>query len=124
GPTVFDRDILALDMTRVFQALAKSAQALRVPVRRCDVEKPDHRHRGLLRPRRKRPHGCPAEERDELASFHSITSSAATSSLSGTGRPGTWAFGALMPSSNLVACTTGRPAGLAPWRMRPAKTPT
>src|SRR5262249_7679559 len=33
-PAVFDRDIFALDMTRVFQALAKSAQALRVPVRR------------------------------------------------------------------------------------------
>jgi hypothetical protein len=61
GPTVFDRDILALDMTRVFQALAKSAQALRVPVRRCDVEKPDHRHR-LLRARRERPRGCCAAE--------------------------------------------------------------
>jgi hypothetical protein len=30
---------------------------------------------GLLRARRKRPRRCGAEQRDELASFHSITSS-------------------------------------------------
>src|SRR5262249_6311704 len=39
----------------------------------------------LLRARRERPGGCrAAEQRDELAASHSITSSAATSSLSGT----------------------------------------
>jgi hypothetical protein len=37
------------------------------------VEKSDHRHRRLLRPRRERPCGCRAtEERNELAAFHSI----------------------------------------------------
>src|SRR5439155_3588669 len=50
---------------------------------------------------------------------HSITSSAATSSLSGTVRPTTRAAWALITSSNLDACTTGRSAGLAPFRMRP-----
>jgi hypothetical protein len=44
------------------------------------VEKSDHWHHRLLRPRRERPrHRCAADERDELAAFHSITSSARAS---------------------------------------------
>ena len=35
GPAVFDRHVLALDIAGVLQALAKCAQTLRVPVRRC-----------------------------------------------------------------------------------------
>src|SRR5262245_12632254 len=46
--------------------------------------------------------------------FHSITSSAATSSLSGTVRPSILAVWALMTSSNLVDRTTGKSAGFAP----------
>jgi hypothetical protein len=43
---------------------------------------------GLLRPRRKRPSGSrAAEQRYELASPHSITSSARASSVDGTSRP-------------------------------------
>jgi hypothetical protein len=42
----------------VFEALAKSAQPSRMPVRRLRVDKPDHRHRRLLRARRERPRGC------------------------------------------------------------------
>src|SRR5262249_53225665 len=73
----------------------------------------------LLRARRERPrHRCAAEQRDEGAPpDHSITSSAATSSLSGTVRPSILAVWALMTSSNLVDCTTGRSAGLVPLRM-------
>src|SRR5262249_12790319 len=41
----------------------------------------------LLRARRERPRRCAAQQRDERAALHSITSSAATSSLSGTVRP-------------------------------------
>src|SRR5215831_20464806 len=33
-------------------------------------EKPNYRHRRLLPPRRERPRGRAAEERDELAAFH------------------------------------------------------
>ena len=55
GPAVFDRDVLALDMAGFFEALAKCAQAVGERVGRCAVEKPDHRHRRLLRARRKRP---------------------------------------------------------------------
>src|SRR5262249_45086911 len=45
------------------------------------AKKADHRHRRLLRAGRERPSGCrAAEKRDELAAFHSITSSARASS--------------------------------------------
>src|SRR5262245_38856874 len=82
---------------------------------------PAHSLALLLRPRRKRPRRRTAEERDELAAAqHSITSSAATRSLSGTVRPSTRAVWWLMTSSILLDCTTGKSAGLAPLRMRPA----
>jgi hypothetical protein len=76
-PAVFDRYGLALDIAGVFEALTKSAQALRHPVRRSGVDEPDHRHHRLLRARRERPrHRGAAEQRYELAPPHSITSSA------------------------------------------------
>src|SRR5262245_16250090 len=88
-------------------------RSLYTPIRRI--------HSPCLRPRRQRPGGCrAADERDELATpHHSITSSAATSSLSGTVMPSILAVEALRISSNLLACTTGSSAGLAPLRMRP-----
>src|SRR5262245_20680935 len=55
-----------------------------------------------------------------LWSVYSITSSALASSDAGTVRPSIVAVSALMTSSNLVDCTTGKSAGLAPLRMRPA----
>src|SRR5262249_23577616 len=79
---------------------------------------------GPLRARRERPHCCAAEQRDELAAFHpcahSITSSATASSVGGTSRPRAFAVLRLMTSSNFVGCTTGRSAGLSPFRIRPA----
>jgi hypothetical protein len=50
---------------------------------------------------------------------YSITSSAIVSSTGGTVRPSILAVSALMTSSNLVDCTTGKSAGFAPLRMRP-----
>jgi hypothetical protein len=74
----------------------------------------------LLRARRERPRRRrAAEQRYELAALHSITSSAATSSFSGTVRPSIVAVETLMTSSNLLDCTTGKSAGFAPLRMRP-----
>src|SRR5262245_16444921 len=74
----------------------------------------------LLPARRERPsrHSA-AEDRDELAPPHSITSSAVASNLSGTvaDRPGSLGVDT---SSNLLSCTTGRSAGFAPLRIRPA----
>src|SRR5258708_17370335 len=78
----------------------------------------------LLRARRERPRGRhAADERDEIALVHSMTSSASARSLSGTVRPSIRAVGTLMTSSNLVDCTTGRSAGFVPLRMRPAYAP-
>jgi ABC transporter substrate binding protein len=75
---------------------------------------------GRLRPRRERPRRRrAAEQRDELAPLHSITSSAATSSLSGTSRPSALAVLRLITNSNRVDCTTGRSAGCSPLRTRP-----
>src|SRR5262249_12777026 len=79
---------------------------------------------GLLRARCQRQcDSRAAEQRDELAPPHSITSSAATSSLSGTVRPSILAVEALMTSSNLLDCTTGKSAALAPLSIRPVYTP-
>src|SRR5262245_7023186 len=66
------------------------------------------------RPRRRRA----AEERDELAAFHSITSSARASSVGGTLRLSALATLRLIANSNLVGACTGRSAALAPPRMR------
>src|SRR5262249_14089331 len=75
----------------------------------------------LLRARRERPGGRGAEQRDELAALHhSITSSASESTSGGTVRPSALAVLRLITNSNLVGCTTGRAAGLATFRIRPA----
>jgi hypothetical protein len=55
-PSVIDRDVLTFDIARVFESLAECAQTVRVVVRRCGTESPDHWHRRLLRPRGNRPH--------------------------------------------------------------------
>src|SRR5262245_18290603 len=54
-----------------------------------------------------------AEQRDERATLHSITSSARASSVAGMSTPSIRAVCALMTSSNLADCTTGKWAGLA-----------
>src|SRR5262249_14650443 len=82
----------------------------------CDV--------ALLRGRRERPSRRAADEGDELASFHSITSSARDIKLSENFTPSALAVLRLITNSNLVGCMTGRSAGLAPFRTRPAYTPT
>src|SRR5215831_2762856 len=90
-------------------------------VRSCGQEHADAPHPlALLRVRREWPCDCRApDQRDELAPSHSITPSARASSCAGTVRPSIVAVWALMISSNLVDCTTGKSAGLAPLRMRP-----
>src|SRR5262249_23579288 len=85
-------------------------------------EPPDHRH-GLLRARRKRPRRRAAEECDELAPPHSITSSASDSKLSDSFRPSALAVCKLIAISNLVGCNTGISDGFAPLRTLPAYMP-
>src|SRR5262245_40223956 len=72
---------------------------------------------GLLRARRERPRRRATEQRDELASFHSITSSARASSVGGISRPRARAVLRLITNSNLVDCWTGRSDGFAPLRI-------
>src|SRR5262245_25918283 len=68
--------------------------------------------------RRERPRDCrAAEKRDELAPFHSMSSSASNWSELGTWMPSVLAVCMLITNSNLVDCKTGRSAGFAPLRI-------
>src|SRR5262249_32132200 len=73
----------------------------------------------LLRARHKRPSGRAAEQRDELAPLHSITSSARPSSVIGKVRPSVLAVFRLITNTTFVDCITGSSAGFSPLRMRP-----
>ena len=101
---------------------------------RCKKKRPNvpglrHRYRaqepdggqlgGLLRAPRERPRCRTAEQRDELAPLHSITSSASNWIELGTSMPSALAVCRLMTNSNLVDRTTGSSAGFAPLRIRP-----
>src|SRR5262249_22724558 len=86
----------------------------------CIQEDADAPHPLALGVRRERPRCRAANQRDELAPLHSITSSAATSSLSRTARPSILAVEARLADSKLLDRTTGNSAGFAPLRMRPA----
>src|SRR5262249_5704957 len=59
-----------------------------------------------------------AEQRDEVAALHSITSSARASTDAGISRPSALAVLRLITRSYLVGACTGRSAGLSPLRMR------
>ena len=58
-------------------------------------------------------------QKSPAGKFHSITSSARPSSVSGTVRPSALAVLRLMINSTFVDCWTGRSAGFSPLRMRP-----
>jgi len=60
-----------------------------------------------------------AEQRNEIAAFHSITSSARASSVGGISRPSALAVFRLTTNSNFTACWTGRSDGFAPFRIFP-----
>src|SRR5262249_31126323 len=80
----------------------------------------DGRDFPLLRARRqRRRRRRAAEQRDEVASSHSITSSARAWSVSGTVSPRAFAVLRLTTNSNLVGWMTGKSAGLVPFRMLP-----
>src|SRR5262249_31220561 len=80
--------------------------------------RPIEANRRLLRACRQRPNCCRAtEKRDEIATLHSITSSARASKVGGTSMPSAFAVLRFNTSSNFVACSTGRSAGLIPCRV-------
>src|SRR3954465_11230728 len=76
GPSVFDDDVSALDEPGFHQSFTEGLREGAKSLGRSAVKKPDSRLHGLLRASRERP--CrrrPTEQRDELAPFHSMTSS-------------------------------------------------
>src|SRR5262249_54069403 len=102
-PPVLDRHVTTFDKTGLIQALVERSQEVRESFSRPSVKEADHLHRRLLGVRRERPRGCrAAEQRDELASSHSMTSSARASSVGGTSRPSVFAVCRFMMNSNLV----------------------
>src|SRR5204863_4333669 len=73
----------------------------------------------LLRARRERPGGRRAAEQcDELAALHSLTSSAAASRVAGTVRPSAFAVLRLITNSNFTVCWIGKVEGFSPLRTR------
>src|SRR5262249_52381997 len=117
---VIDRDVAALGVAGLVEAFPKPLGRRGAVNGRGAGEEPTARHRPLRRARRERPRDRrTADQRYELAPLHSITSSAATSNLSGTVRPSIRAVDALMTSSNFDDCTTGRSAGFVPLRTCP-----
>src|SRR5262249_58428540 len=72
----------------------------RAIIGRQNVHEANYRHCWLPRTRCERPRRRAAEQHDELAALHSITSSASASSLSGTVRPSLLAVLRLMTNSN------------------------
>src|SRR5262249_38787433 len=115
-PTILDYDGAALAPAEHAEPLGKGDSPLALSRWSRAAQPSDRRPPGLLRARRERPRRRAAEKRDELAPSHSITSSAMASSLSGIWRPSDFAVFALMISSNLVGCRTGRSAGFSPLR--------
>jgi len=60
-PPEFDGQVLALDVAALAESLAESSHSIYEPLRRAELEQPDHRHRRLLlRPRHDRPCRCRA----------------------------------------------------------------
>src|SRR5207244_1014064 len=111
-PTLFDRYVLAVDKPFVLQTLLECGQQMHERRGWRAAKKADHRHRRLLRARGERPgDGRAAEQRDDVASVHSITSSARPSSVIGKVTPSALAVLRLMASSTFVACCTGSSAG-------------
>src|SRR5262249_62353165 len=117
-PAIFDRHVLALDIAGFAQSFAECCQQTCHRLRRISMDISDDWNSRLLRPRRERPRGRAAEQRDELASPYSITSSAVASSAGGTVRPSALAVLRLINSATFVASSTGRSAGFSPWRIR------
>src|SRR5262249_12105333 len=116
-PAKLECDIAVLDEFFFPQALAKRCNPVGELAGGPGDEKPDHRHRRLLRACRERPRYRAAEQRDEFAPIHSITSSARASSVAGISSPIALAVLRLITRSYLVGCSTGRSAGFAPLRI-------
>src|SRR6516225_1403913 len=116
-PIVLDRHVLALDMAGFAKAFLESGHAGRGGSGRPEADEADDRRR-LLRACRHRPRRHTAEQCNERAPLHSITSSAMASSAGDNSRPSALAAVRLIMSSYLVGCWNGRSPGFSPRKMR------
>jgi hypothetical protein len=91
---------------------------------RRTAQEADHRRRLLLGAKGARRRHPTAKQQHKLAAPHSMTSSARARIDCGITSPSAFAVLRLITSSNLVGCSTGRSAGLAPLRIFPARMPT
>src|SRR5262249_90787 len=116
-PSIVDGDISAFAESELLQFGQEGLVLRRHPrgtETRADKSKSD-KLIGLLRARGEGARDCrAAEQSDELAPSHSITSSARASNGGGTVRPIAFAVLRLMTSSNVVGCSIGKLAGCAP----------
>src|SRR5215471_15002511 len=121
-PAILDRDGATLDPPEFMQSLHKS-RSPGTPTRSVRTQKPNDRQlRCLLRARHERPRRSAAEQRDELAPLHSITSSARASSIGGIVRPSALAVIRFTTRSNLVGCSTGISPGFVPRKILSANS--
>src|SRR6516165_4486169 len=122
APAIVDAYVAALCPTQFFKCLPERRHiGLRIPIVLGKGRQHAHAPRimvELLRARRERPRRSAAEQRDELATLHSITSSATCCRCAGTSIPSALAVLRLMVNSNLSGAWTGNCAGLAPRRIR------
>src|SRR6516165_7867555 len=100
---MIDDDVAMINKSDFAQTVGKRL----ISIGRAHVDKAHHRHRRLLRARHQGPRSCTAEPRDELAPFHSITSSARASKPGGISRRSAFAVFKLITNSNLVGCSIG-----------------
>src|SRR5262249_56647981 len=117
-----DREGATLDPAELRQSCAKGGDPLILVCGRSRAQESDGWNlRGLLPARRDRASRSTAEKRDELAPFHSITSSARASKIGERSKPSALAALRLITNSNLVPCWTGKSAGFAPLRILSTK---
>src|SRR5262249_38895653 len=102
SPPIVESDVLTFNKAFFVESLANDRNERSVDVRRTAAEQSNHRKRTLLRARHERPCCRAAEQGDELAPLHSITSSARASSGAGMSRPSALAALRLIASSYLV----------------------
>ena len=121
GVSVFDRNIPADDKAPLLQSVQEPGPQRCFGLRGAAAEISNDRQARLRRGPKRRKRGRAADQREELAAFHySMTSSARSNTVCGIVSPSAFAVSRLMTSSKRVDCTTGKSAGAAPFRMRPA----
>src|SRR5262249_23726974 len=113
---VLEANVLTLDIPEIMESSSECVDG-RPGLDRQDTDR-DYFPSCPLRTGGERPSNRTADQSDELATLHSITCSAPASSILGITRPRSFAVLRLITSSNFVGASTGRPAGLAPRRMR------